>query len=189
MATLFNISFLNILNMQHFDLGSHGTRENRFNGLLEGEAAGDTRWMESARHVRAVLIVRQAGRTSTVLASHLHWDRALNGLTLDNFKGTTKVSGSVKRRLLFHQHPTLPGRARLQSILESDGWHGFLESDQSSIQLNQQDHAFVMFVDHFSHVFVVVVTGGYPTRYIIAADGSGMIDGAFLVCLYFECSF
>lgn len=73
----------------------------------------------------------------------------------------------------------------MQSILESDGWHGFLESGQSSIQLNQQDHAFVMFVDHLSHVFVVVVTGGYPTRYVIAADGSGMIDGTYIYTVGF----
>jgi hypothetical protein len=52
-----------------------------------------------------------------------------------------------------------------------------LESGQSSVQLKENDHAFVMFVDHQQLVFVVVVTESYPTRYIFAADGSGMIDG------------
>lgn len=47
-----------------------------------------------ARHVRAVMVARCVGRTCTLLASYLKYDRQLNGLTLSSFEDTAKVSGA-----------------------------------------------------------------------------------------------
>ncbi|MDR3739454.1 MAG: hypothetical protein P4L40_10580 [Terracidiphilus sp.] len=44
--------------------------------------------MESARHVRAAIIARPAGRGSIVLASYLMWKMGLAGMTLDTFIDT-----------------------------------------------------------------------------------------------------
>lgn len=56
--------------------------------IILGSLAGA---MESARHVRAAIIARPAGRGSIVLASYLMWKMGLAGMTLDTFIDTVRV--------------------------------------------------------------------------------------------------
>ena len=64
---------------------------------------------------------------------------------------------------------------RLQEVVQSPGWSGFIQSGRSRLDLTEPDALYYILVDSQRRVYVVVTSTGYPSRLAYRLQDGGWL--------------